>query len=176
MDISSVERVILFFGKKFYINIMNTKEFKDKAIEISLKCLDKEPKDWLTFNDKMNTQLLDDSYKSKFVLLEKNELPILNCSLNNSYLLVTTERVISIIDNKYGEVYSKDFEGLCNDYEKFNYENSQHPKTNFICVEKTNKAKLLVITDSYYPAFFAKMLICNVLLYKKEGRWFLNPS
>ncbi|MEE6128239.1 hypothetical protein V2E39_12675, partial [Chryseobacterium arthrosphaerae] len=55
-------------------------------------------------------------------------------------------------------------------------ENNQYPKTNFICIEKTDKSKLLAIIDSYYPAFFSKMLICNVLLYKKEGRWFLNPS
>ena len=157
---------------------MNTKEFKDKALEISLKCVDKEPSDWLTFNDNINTKLLDDNYESKFVLLDENELPILDCSLNNSYLLVTTERVISIIDNNYDEVYSKDFEGLCNDYEKFNYkgENNQNPKTNFICIKKTNKTKLLAVIDSYYPTFFSKMLICNVLLYKKEGRWFLNPS
>ncbi|OCA74890.1 hypothetical protein BBI00_11345 [Chryseobacterium arthrosphaerae] len=165
-------------GKSFTLIIMDIKEFKNKAIEISLNCVDKAPEDWLTFNDKINTQLLDDSYESKFVSLEKNELPILDCSLNNSYLLVTTERIISIIDNNYEEVYSKDFERLCNDYEKFNYkkENNQYPKTNFICIEKTDKSKLLAIIDSYYPAFFSKMLICNVLLYKKEGRWFLNPS
>lgn len=165
-------------GKSFTLIVMNIKEFKDNAIEISLKCVDKAPKDWLTFNDKINTQLLDDSYESKFVLLEKNELPILDCSLNNSYLLVTTERVISIIDDNYDEIYSKDFEGLCNDYEKFNYQNedNQHPKTNFICIKKNDKAKLLVIIDSYYPSFFTKILICNILLYKKEGRWFLNPS
>lgn len=157
---------------------MNTKEFKDKAIEISLKCIDKEPSDWITFNDNINTQLLADNYESKFVLLGKNELPILDCILNGSYLLVTTERVVSIIDNNYDEIYPKDFEGLCNDYEKFNYkgENNQNPKTNFICIQKSNRTKLLAVIDSYYPAFFSKMLICNVLLYKKEGRWFLNPS
>lgn len=158
---------------------MNAKEFKNIALDISLNCVDKKPKDWLTYNDKINTKLLDDNYESKFVVLQKNELPILDCSLNNSYLLITTARVISIIDNKYDEVYSNDFEGLCNDYEKFNYkkENNQYPKTNFICIEKTDKTKLLAVIDSYYPAFFSKMLICNVLLlYKKEGRWFLNPN
>ena len=108
---------------------MNTKEFKDKALEISLKCVDRQPKDWLTFNDKINTKLLDDNYKSKFVSLKKDELPILDCNLNDSYLLITTDRVISIIDNKYDEIHSNDFEGLCNDYEKFNYKkkNDQHP-------------------------------------------------
>lgn len=157
---------------------MNAKEFKDKVLEVSLKCIDKEPKDWLTFNDCMNTVLVDDNYQSEFVLLEKNELPILECSLDSSCMLVTTERVISIIDSHYDEVYSKDFEELCNDYEKFNYktENDQHPKTNFICIKKTNKTKLLAIIDSYYPAFFSKMLICNALLFKKEGRWYLNPG
>ncbi|MDV7699530.1 hypothetical protein N6B72_21675 [Chryseobacterium soli] len=157
---------------------MNTKEFKDKALEISLNCVDRQPKDWITFNDKINTKLLDDTYESKFVSLKKNELPILDCNLNDSYLLITTERVISIINNKYDEIYSNDFEGLCNDFEKLNYknENSQHPKTNFICLERTDKTKLLAIIDSYYPAFFSKMLICNILLYKKKGKWFLNPS
>lgn len=50
---------------------MDIKEFKNKAIEISLNCVDKAPEDWLTFNDKINTQLLDDNYESKFVSLEK---------------------------------------------------------------------------------------------------------
>lgn len=157
---------------------MNTKEFKQKAIDISLRCVDKAPNGWITYNDEINTKLLDDNYKSKYVSLEKNELPILNCKLDNSYLLITTKRVISIINGNYDEVYSENFEGLCNDYEKFNYKNedNQQPKTNFICIRRTNKSNLLVIIDSYYPAFFSKILISNVLLYKKEGRWFLNPS
>lgn len=157
---------------------MEEKEFKKEVLEITLRCVDRKPEDWLTFNDKMNAKLVEDNYTPAKVLLLKNEVPILECELNDSYLLVTSNRVISIINEKYDEVYPNNFCELCNDYEKFNYkkEEGDHPKTNIICVEKTDTSKLLIKIDSYYPAFFTKILIYNIMIYKKEGRWFLNPS
>ncbi|MCY1660765.1 hypothetical protein [Chryseobacterium sp. SL1] len=147
-------------------------------MEITLRCIDKKPEDWHTFNDKMYTKIVDNNYKSTKVYLLPNELPILECDLNDSYLLVTSNRVISMINNNFYEIYPNDFYELCNDYEKFNYkkEGYDHPKTNIICIEKVDGRKVLLKVDSDYPSFFTKILIYNIMLYKKEGRWYLNPS
>lgn len=156
---------------------MKSKEFKKKVLEITLRSVDRKPKNWTTFNDKMHTILLEDNYIPTKASLLSNELPILECDLHDSYLLVTSHRVISIINNKYDEIYPNDFHELCNDYEKFNYKKEgDHPKTNIICIQKMDGFKVLLKIDSNYPAFFTKILIYNIMLYKKEGRWFLNPS
>lgn len=163
-------------GKSFTL-VMKAKEFKKEVLEITLKCVDRKPEDWTTFNDKMHTIFLQDDYIPTKVSLLSNELPILECDLYDSYLLVTSDRVISIINNKYDEIYPNDFYELCNDYEKFNYKKEgDHPKINIICIQKIDGFKVLLKIDSHYPAFFTKILIYNIMLYKKEGRWFLNPT
>ncbi|WP_414845053.1 hypothetical protein [Chryseobacterium sp. IT-36CA2] len=39
-----------------------TREFKQLAVQITLKSMDKEQSDWITFNDKINTKIIGDDY------------------------------------------------------------------------------------------------------------------
>ncbi|MBK1897373.1 hypothetical protein [Chryseobacterium paridis] len=156
---------------------MEAKEFKNLVLEVTLKSVDRKPTDWITFNDKMNTQLVNDSYEAEKVRLCKKELPIIECNLDNSYFLVTTDRIISIINNEFDEMNIINMVDYCNEYERLNYKqpNGEYPKVNFLCIEKKDGTKFIAKIDSHYPAFFTRILIYNIFLYKTEGRWFLNP-
>jgi hypothetical protein len=139
--------------------------------------MDKKMSDWITFNDKLNTKILEDDYLPLKTILINYELPIMECNLIDSYFLVTTERIISIINNSYDEVFFKDMQKLSNEYEAENYRvtNGKYPKTNIIAVKKNNNEVLIAYVDSYYPAYFSKMLISNVFSYKTLHKWFINP-
>jgi hypothetical protein len=134
--------------------------------------------DWITFNDKLNIKLLADNYLPSMIRLDLNELPIVGCDLGDSYFLITTERVISIIENSYDEVYFSDMNKFSSEYETENYRqvNGKYPKVSIIAIEKKNKNILLLRVDSYYPAYFSKMLLYNIFSYKTLGRWFIEPK
>ncbi|MCZ8286413.1 MAG: hypothetical protein O9353_13255, partial [Bacteroidia bacterium] len=61
---------------------MTTEEFKKEVLKVTLKLVDKQPEDWETFNDKLNTRIIygDFVVKSGVELLE-HELLLLECEL-----------------------------------------------------------------------------------------------
>ena len=83
--------------------------------------MDKQPNEWITFNDNLNTKLLLDIYYSEKVTLIDDELPIMKCELENSYILITTDRIISIIDDLTIVCLLDQIDGLINDYESDNF-------------------------------------------------------
>ena len=155
-----------------------TKKFKELAIQITLKSMDRKLSDWITFNDKLNTKIVEDNYLPLNIIMIDNELPIMECDLVDSYFLITTERIISIINGFYNELFFKDMQKLSNEYEFENYKltDGKYPKINIIAVKKNNNEILLAHVDSYYPAYFSKMLICNLFSYKTLNKWFVNPK
>ncbi len=158
--------------------MMTAQEFKNKAIATSLKGVDKEPKDWITFNDQMHTKLItdDNDFKSK-VHLNSNESPILECDMSTSYLLVTTDRIISIINNFAYEGNIELIDDITDDYAVKNSTkgpDGRYPKISLFSLLKKNGDKILFAVDSYYPAGFTMILISNLISYKSTGEWFLN--
>lgn len=155
-----------------------TRKFKQLAVQITLKSIDKEQSDWITFNDKINTKIIGDDYFRSDIMLLVNELPIMECDLKNSYFLITTDRIISVIDGFYDEVFFIEMNNISNEYntENFKQINGKYPKTNIIAVKKNDNTTLIAKIDSYYPAYFAKMLIYNIFSYKKLGKWYVNPK
>lgn len=87
-----------------------------------------------------------------------------NVILKNYYFLITTDRIISVIDGFYDEVFFIEMNNISNEYntENFKQINGKYPKTNIIAVKKNDNTTLIAKIDSYYPAYFAKMLIYNV--------------
>lgn len=165
-------------GKNINKVMKTEQEFKQSVIQVTLKSIDKKVSDWITFNDKINMKFVTDDYLSSKVELIFNELPIIECDLDDSYFLITTERIISIIEGSFDDVYFNDMNKLSYKYEAENYKqtNGKYPKINIIAVEKRDKKLLLIKVDSYYPAYFSKMLICNIFSYKTFGRWFIDPK
>jgi hypothetical protein len=84
---------------------MKGEELKRLAIEKALLLVDEPPENWKTFNDKLNTFILKDreQVRSK-IEFNKEEEPILECVLIDSFFIVTTERIVSILSDKYYEL------------------------------------------------------------------------
>lgn len=158
---------------------MTLEEFKTEALKVTLKSVDKLPEDWETFNDKLNTRIIYDDFdaRSGIELLE-HELLLLDCELEKSYVLITTERVISIIDHVYDDVLIEQIDKVLIDPESKNFKkvDNKYPKEHLIAVKNKAGKKLMFLIDSYYPSAFAINLIYNVLSYKTLGRWYINPK
>lgn len=158
---------------------MEVQEFKSKALQVTLKCIDEHPENWRTFNDQIHTILIDgkrDTFSE--VTLGNGELPILECVLDKSFVLITTKRILSSISDENYEMPLIDVTGLSDKYESDNYKvvNDKRPKTNLILVLGKEGAELPFIIDSYHPAFFVKILIQNLSCFLTSGEWYLNPS
>ncbi|MFD2920701.1 hypothetical protein ACFS6H_13335 [Terrimonas rubra] len=157
---------------------MMVEQFRNAVLSVTLKAIDKEPDSWTTFNDALHTRIIKGAYLSDEVELKSSELPILECRLANSYLLITTERVISILNTVYKEMYINEVEKFLNDYEALNYakKNGQYPGTNRVAIRRIDGAVLEYIIDSHHAAFFSKILIYNIFSYKTKGYWYLDPA
>lgn len=155
---------------------MEPKKIKQEAIQNTLMYIGKLPEGWVTFNDELHTFILDDEYKMKSrISLHPNELPILECVLQDSFVLITTDRVMSDLSGKVQEILLKETSDkyFIDEFEQDNYKkvNGQYPKTFLIALRGMNDKKLLFRIDSYYPASFAKLLITNLANYLKHGFW-----
>ena len=127
-----------------------TRKFKQLAVQITLKSMDKGERDWITFNDKIHTKIIGDDYFGSDIMLLVNELPIMECDLKNSYFLITTDRIISVIDGYYDEVFFIEMNNVSNEYnaENFKQINGEYPKTNIIAVKKNDNTTLIAKIDS----------------------------
>ncbi len=157
---------------------MNTFDFKRELISISLKALNKPFDEWITFNDTLNTNIIEGDYQNAKIKFQENELPILECCLDNTYLLVTTERIVSVLNNLTDEVFIDFIEGFSYEDDFVNYKkvDNRYPKVNKITVVKKNGECMSFFVDSYYPFYFVNILIRNLLSYKKYKKWFISPK
>ena len=155
---------------------MNYRVNKNEVILKTLELIDKNPGEWITFNDKLNTKIVDDSNLLELDLeLNQDEEPLLECVLENSFVVITTKRIFSEYNDYKYEMDLRDFEGFGNEYEKKNHEliEGKRPKTNIVSVKsKYSDKRLLFEIDSFYPANFVKMLIINLESYISNGKWF----
>lgn len=159
---------------------MDNKLFKSKLISITLKCIDELPSNWNTTNTHINTYIiegLDFRLRNKFTLKE-DELPILECVLSDSFLLITSRRIISSYNGKIEEIEVKKIVGFDNEYERQNYkkDNGRLPPTHLMVLKGEDNKKLFFEVDSIHPAYFTKILIMNLFTYSRYGTWYLNPS
>lgn len=151
---------------------------KNEVVEKTLELIDKKPIEWNTFNEKLNTYVIDENHLMQSdILLEDGEEPILECILDDSFMLITTKRLISNFSNNYSEMLINEIIGFGNEFEESNYkmDNNENPKTNLIVVNGSNEKKIILKIDSYEPAYFAKLLITNLSYYAKNGVWFWKP-
>lgn len=158
--------------------MMEVEKFRDEVIEVTQRAVDRKPEEWITFNDTLNTKIIRDCKFQSKIKLNVDELPILECSLDGAYLLVTTDRIVSVMENYYDEVYFECMDRFLNEFEEDNYKkiDDRYPKIHKIAIRKKDGSKLFYLIDSYYPSAFAKILIQNLSSYKSYGRWFLNPD
>ena len=157
---------------------MNSEIFKKEAIQKTLLLINEPPKNWKTFNDQLHTHIIEDDFQmTSDVSLKTNELPVLECILDDSFMLITTDRLISKIENNYQEIQLREIVDLGNDYENDNHRiiDGKLPKINIITVIDKNDKKLAFKIDSYYPAHFVRTLLINMSHYLKHGKWFWSP-
>lgn len=137
------------------------------------------PRKWTTYNDKLHTIIVEDNSDllGLDVKLEYEELPILKCVLENSFFLITTNKLVSNYLSQTNELLLKDFTRHGDDFEKENFArtNGEQPKINKVVVKGKKNNKLIYLIDSHEPAYFAKTLIMNMTHYINNGTWFWNP-
>lgn len=155
---------------------MNYQQFKEEAIRNTLKLLDKPYSEWETFNDKLNTRIIADNMVSRSeIKLNQDEFPIVEWLWQDDYTLITTQRIISILDNNYKEMFLFEFKNFGDRFEKENTSyNTKNilSKINIIEAIDLNNDTLFYKIDSFYPAYFSKMLIINMSNYIKKREWF----
>jgi len=164
-------------GKNF--RIMKAEVFKTEALQKTLPLMDVPVENWQTFNDRLNTYIVDNSHPMETnVKLAENELPILECILEDSFVLITTEHVVSGDFAHYEQVLLKEILGFTNDFEKDNFKmvGGILPKIHVMVLKVEGNRRLLLKVDSYHPAYFVKVLITNLSYFKKHGKWFWNPQ
>jgi len=157
---------------------MDVEEFRNEIIKVTSAALDKPFEEWITFNNKLNTKIINGPYPNLRVVLLNNELPILECNLEDSYLLITTERIVAEINGIADEVFIESIEGFSNKNDALNYKKTEngYPSLNKIALLKQDENILEFFIDSYYPAHFAIMLLQNLRSHKRYKKWYLNPK
>lgn len=157
---------------------MDVEEFRNEVIKVTSAALDKPFNEWITFNNTLNTKIINGPYPDLRVVLLKNEMPILECNLDDSYLLITTERIVAEINGIPDEVFIESIEGFSNRNDVLNYKKTEsgYPKLNKIALLMKDENILEFFIDSYYPAHFAIILIQNLRSYKIYNKWYLNPK
>lgn len=146
---------------------------KKEVLTRTLSLVDEPYEKWRTFNKKMNTILFleNEQIKNKSIKLKNSELPLLECKLNDSYVLISTDKVYSILSSKSNEILIENISRFGNEFEKENVEpvGGLQPQTNKVVLYGDEGEKLIFQIDSLYPAYFAKILIHNLISYKRKG-------
>lgn len=159
--------------------MMSPQEFRREVIRVTLKAIDKPPIAWITFNDTLHTKILEveEGISKENIELIENELPILECDMEKAYLLITTDRVISILDNVCHSTLIKDIQKFSNERESENYKKvaGKYPPTHSVTIIKKNGNEVSFLIDSHHPSYFVKILIYNILSFKEHNKWFINP-
>ena len=148
--------------------------FRKEVLTRTLSLVDKPYKEWRTYNQKINTILFFDNENINSSLsLSENELPLLECKLKNSYVLITTNRVVSILGTEIDEILISTISHFGNEFENENLKvvNGKGPKINIIVLVNSKEEKLIFKIDSLYPAYFSKILIHNLISIKTKGSY-----
>ncbi len=159
---------------------MDKDDFKNLAVEITLKCMDRPFEKWMTFNDHINTNFLSDN-KERIICgfhLIQEEIPIVSCKIDSNCLVITTDRVLSKYNDYYYEMNLTDSIYFTGKFDRDNFKliNGRRSKLVTEELEDKNYKKLIYITDSHHPAYFIKTLILNLSSYLVNNKWYLNPS
>lgn len=153
---------------------MENDELKRLAVEKTLKSMNRAPKDWITTNTRVHTHLINESYQFKSnVVLHESEKPILECILEDSSFLITTQRVFSRDFIKWYELPIKMITGL-NDKGAQTKDDVTSTGVNTIEVKNELQREFFLNVDSLYPAFFTKILILNLSSFVRYGKWYLD--
>ena len=158
---------------------MEKEIFKKEAIRKSLLLINEPPENWKTFNNELHTKIIEDVSQTAFNhYLKEDELPVLECVLQNNFVLITTDRIVSSFGNNNEEMFLQDVVKLGNEFDNENFKivDGRLPKTNIISVIGKGDKELLFEIDSYYPAHFVRTLIINMSYFLKNGKWFWKPN
>ena len=154
---------------------MNYTELSAEAVKRTNAYIGQSPENWVTFNNKINTRVLNigEELQTNINMLE-GEIPILECHLDNSNLIITTHRVISKIENNIQELYISEIEGFESTNDKLNFkpDTEVQPQIHYITIRGEKGKKLNYIIDSYFPSFFARLLIYNLSSFVRNNRWY----
>jgi hypothetical protein len=149
---------------------MDTADFRQRILDATLSLLDEPFERWRTHNDKIHTRLfLDGEKPSRTLELAEKELPLLECDLKESYVLITTNQVISIIEAKISSIHFEQIEKFGNEFEADNFKDQ--PKTNKVALYDKKGNRLVFVIDALHPAYFSKVLIHNLISFKTKGEF-----
>lgn len=154
--------------------MIDKNEFRQNVLKQTLALVDKPYAEWTTHNNKLNSIVFLKDEHCKFEdELNTNELPLLECVLTNSYVLITTDRVISILDDKRTEMKFENMARFGNEFENENHlsADGKMPKTNRVVIYNNENGRLVFVVDSLYPAYFSKVLIHNLISFRVKGKF-----
>lgn len=145
----------------------------EEAVKATMEYLHIENEDWLNKGPNYSSRLVrpDDTLKREIDLFD-GETPILEFDSENAYSLITTERIISIIN---GVFCDGRFENLriVRPLITEAHMKAELPRDTLIVVLE-NKEEFLAIFDVGKPVYFAKMLATNLIWKKKTGKFYLD--
>ncbi|MEM6319611.1 MAG: hypothetical protein AAF960_18200 [Bacteroidota bacterium] len=155
---------------------MEPTTLRDKVVNITIKSMDEPPNHWKTFNDNINTTVVSRLNNDKKP--NNDECPILECKLDDNYLLITTDKIVSKFGGQSYGLKLKEVTGLSNRFNERNYSKvgGKPQKTIIQEVLGENGQNLIFEIDSHHPAYFATLIILNLSTFLRNERWYLNPD
>ena len=141
-----------------------TEQSRKELLDRTLSMINEPFANWKTYNDKMNSKLFIQKENTGLKLME-NELPLFECEMSDSYLLISSDRIISKINDEQNEMLISEIVKFGDEFEKDNIKplGQDQPKTNLISVYSHEGARLIYKVDSWHPAHFTRILIGNII-------------
>lgn len=146
--------------------------FRKELLSRTLLLVDKDYKNWTTYNNQINTILYFNNINFvnvKGIDLKTDELPLIECDLKKNYVLISTDRIISLFNERTSQMSIKEIVRFGNEFEQFN--NKKASKTNLVSLYDSKGNNLIYEIDSLYPAYFSKILIHNLVNHTSKGEY-----
>lgn len=142
-----------------------TEENRRELLDKTLSMVNEPLSNWKTYNDKMNCKIYKENENFTGYSLMDGELPLFECELDDSYLLISSERIISKLDSENNEMLIAKIIRFGKEFEKDNIKplGQDQPKINLISIYSQEGTRLIYKVDSWHPAYFSKLLISNII-------------
>lgn len=140
----------------------------EEAVKATLEYMDLEDNKWLQDRGSSSTWLLKPDESLRWPIeLSNTEEPILEYNSDEAYSLITTERIISVLDEVYHEAHFKNL-SIVRPFLTDKIIEEELPRDTLRVVFQ-DKKEFLAKFDPMYPTYFAKMLATNLIWKIQKG-------
>lgn len=146
----------------------------NKAIEASEAYVGCKVKDWTTYDVELQTFLVRNQKLKHPIKLHDDETGILEYSTPLHYSLITSKRVFFVTNNKTTSCLLNDISSV----RKYIPKDGVNKPNNidWLKIKLIDDNEILVRFNSGTPAYFALILITNLVQYLKTGSFKYDPN